>query len=388
MQQSTWFTPEGLEDLLPPQAQKLEAYRRQLIDGFQLSGYDLVLPPLAEFTDSLLTGTARHLAIETCRFTDQESGRMMGVRADITPQIARIVANRLKANDRISRLCYVGEVLKTRNNKAKGSRSPIQVGAEIFGHSGLQSDLEIIELMLESLTRLPLTTKLSLGHVGVVDELMQLAGLSNELQTQLIDVLERKAIPEFEAFVAQLPASEWTLRFTQLMNLCGDAEMVMEQAQTHLTGLSARLDSYLAHMQGVVSHLVQARPGLSIHLDFADIRGYEYHTGVIFAAYSACGCLQPIANGGRYDNISADFGLALPATGFSLDLRTALDLLPVINQVAQETVYSPCAADPALQLKVAELKQQGIQVIKAYEPQTIPAGARRLEKQGASWNLV
>ena len=149
MQQSTWFTPEGLEDLLPPQAQKLELYRRQIIDGFDAAGFDLVLPPLAEFTDSLLTGTAGHMAVDTCRFTDQESGRMMGVRADMTPQVARIVSNRLKASDTISRLCYVGEVLKTRNNKAKGSRSPIQVGAEIYGHQGVESDLEIIDLVLD-----------------------------------------------------------------------------------------------------------------------------------------------------------------------------------------------------------------------------------------------
>lgn len=385
MQQSTWFTPEGLEDLLPPQAQKLEFYRRQLVDGFHLSGYDLVLPPLAEFTDSLLTGTARHMAVDTCRFTDQESGRMMGVRADMTPQVARIVSNRLKAENTISRLCYVGEVLKTRNNKAKGSRSPIQVGAEIFGHDGIESDIEIIELMLESLKGINLDIKLSLGHVGIVDELIALAGLSDAQGAQLIDILERKAIPEFEAFVVTNVSGEWTTRFAQLISYCGNAADTIANARKEFSGLSVQMDAYLNHLAEMVQHLQATHASVDIHLDLADIRGFQYHTGIIFAAYSACGFLQPIAKGGRYDNIGADFGLALPATGFSLDLRGALDLLADVAD-SVEVVYAPCVSDADLQNKIEELKSQGIKVVKSYDLDQ--ENGKKLSNQNGAWQLV
>ena len=385
MQQSTWFTPEGLEDLLPEQAQKLEFYRRQLIDGFHLSGYSLVLPPIAEFTDSLLTGTARHMAVDTCRFTDQESGKMMGVRADMTPQVARIVSNRLKA-DGISRMCYVGEVLKTRNNKAKGSRSPIQVGAELFGHSGVESDIEIIELMLDSMDNLNLPVKLSLGHVGIVDELITLAGLKKSQSAALIDILERKAIPEYEAFVASLNLSgDIAEIFANLPHLCGDAKDVLAGAE-NLAALSDALTNAIANLEAVVKHVNALYP-VAIHLDLSDIRGFQYHTGVIFAVYSQCGYLLPIAKGGRYDNISSDFGKALPATGFSLDLRATLDLLVEPAHIQTQVVYAPAKTDAALQKAVNALKNQGTQVVKVYDLADIPAGAKQLLEQNGNWQL-
>ncbi|WP_127470818.1 ATP phosphoribosyltransferase regulatory subunit [Thiomicrorhabdus aquaedulcis] len=390
MQQSTWFTPEGLEDLLPPQAQKLEYYRRKLMDGFQSSGYDLVLPPLAEFTDSLLTGTARHTAIDTCRFTDQESGRMMGVRADMTPQVARIVSNRLKSKDIISRLCYVGEVLKTRNNKAKGSRSPIQVGAELFGHAGVESDIEIIELMLESMHSLNLQDiKMSLGHVAVVDELISLAGLDAAQSSELIAILERKAIPEYAVFLTQVNLPEAVKSaFNHLPMLCGDAKSVLVLSKSILLGLSTILDQALENIQGVMDY-VEAHYSLPIHLDLADIRGYQYHTGIIFACYTTAGKLQPLAKGGRYDNIGSEFGLALPATGFSLDLRIALDLLAPLISTSKGTVYMPLVTDTStsqsLKSKVNELKEQGYQVVKSYDLAALNPGSFRLVEVSGQW---
>lgn len=388
MQQSTWFTPEGLEDLLPEEAKKLEFYRRQLIDGFHLSGYNLVLPPIAEFTDSLLTGTASHMAVDTCRFTDQESGKMMGVRADMTPQVARIVSNRLKASEGVSRLCYVGEVLKTRNNKAKGSRSPIQVGAELFGHRGVQSDIEIVELMLDSMKHLNLQVKLSLGHVGIVDELMSLADFNPAQRSQLLDILERKAIPEFEAFSAELCLSpQLSEVFNQLPHLCGEAAVVIEKAQSIFAPLTETLKNAVVELEQVIKHVGELH-SVAIHLDLSDIRGYQYHTGVIFAAYSQCGYLLPIAKGGRYDNIGSDFGLAIPATGFSLDLRASLDLLPEIANNDAQVIYAPAETSKALHAKVEELKAQGIQVVKVYSQQEIPAGAKQLKEQDGQWQLV
>ncbi|WP_028486443.1 ATP phosphoribosyltransferase regulatory subunit [Thiomicrorhabdus chilensis] len=388
MQQSTWFTPEGLEDLLPPQAQKLEYYRRILIDGFHLSGYDLVLPPIAEFTDSLLTGTGRHRATDTCRFTDQESGRMMGVRSDMTPQVARIVSNRLKAAEGITRLSYVGEVLKTRNNKAKGSRSPIQVGAELFGHQGVESDIEVIELMLDGLNALSLPQlQLSLGHVGVVDELMSLAQLNEQQRSDLLDILKRKAIPEYQQWLdsVDLPGSVGSA-YAEMMNLAGDAQAVLDQAGKVLSGLSAALDNALQRLQLIVTHL-QNTQSVQIHLDLADIRGYQYHTGIIFGCYSMGRQMQLIAKGGRYDGIGSEFGLSLPATGFSLDLRTALDLLADVADSVQGIVYAPVASDPALKQAVSELKQKGYQVIKAYDMDAVDSQALQLVMQDGQWKL-
>jgi len=387
MQQSTWFTPEGLEDLLPPQAQKLEFYRRKLIDGFELSGFELVLPPIAEFTDSLLTGTAGNMAVDTCRFTDQESGRMMGVRADMTPQVARIVSNRLKADSTISKLCYVGEVLKTRNNKAKGSRSPIQVGAELFGHRGFESDYEIIGLMLESMQLLKLPEiKMSLGHVAIVTELMALAQLDKKQSKELIDILSRKAIPEYEVFVSQLTIeSNLKSKFEALALMCGEASSVIEVAIKELSGLSKVLDDALSHLEKVINSLA-ATHAVSIHLDMADIRGYQYHTGIIFACYSGS-TLQPIAKGGRYDNIGSVFGLGLPATGFSLDLRSALDLLSDVNLNVMDTVYAPLLADKSLQESIVELKSKGYRVIKAYDLTGLQKGDKKLSNDSGQWSI-
>ncbi|QCU90313.1 ATP phosphoribosyltransferase regulatory subunit [Thiomicrorhabdus sediminis] len=386
MQQSTWFTPEGLEDLLPPQAQKLELYRRKLIDGFELSGFDLVLPPIAEFTDSLLTGTAGHMAVETCRFTDQESGRMMGVRSDMTPQVARIVSNRLKAEG-ISRLCYVGEVLKTRNNKAKGSRSPIQVGAELFGHNGVESDIEIIELMLESMQTLALPDiKMSLGHIRIVTELLDQAGVTGAKRAALIDILERKAIPEYEAFVAEMNlAAALQEKFNALIHLCGDAQAVLTQAASLLTGTSDAVDAALADLASIVA-AVEVNQGVAVHLDIADMRGYQYHTGVIFAAYSG-GTLQPMAMGGRYDNIGEVFGLALPATGFSLDLRSALDLLPEVPLNIQGTIHAPAQANAELSKAIAHYKSQGYRVVKSFDLPSLPSGSQVLVEENNQWIL-
>lgn len=387
MQQSTWFTPEGLEDLLPPQAQKLEFYRRKLIDGFHLSGYDLVLPPIAEFTDSLLTGTGRHRATDTCRFTDQESGRMMGVRSDMTPQVARIVSNRLKASQGISRLCYVGEVLKTRNNKAKGSRSPIQVGAELFGDQGVESDIEVIELMLESLSLISLPQlQLSLGHVGVVDELMSLAGLTDAQRADLLNILKRKAVPEFNEWLASAGLSlQIHAVFSGMLGLVGEAQSVINEAKQLFAGLNSTvLDSALTRLEQIVSHILTTQD-VGIHLDLADIRGYHYHTGVIFGCYSTGRQLQLIAKGGRYDGIGADFGLSLPATGFSLDLRTALDLLQPVEDIVKGPVYAPVAADKNLKAKISELKNEGYQVINVYDGNPMEEGAACLVFESGQW---
>jgi len=306
----------------------------------------------------------------------------------LTPQVARIVSNRLKASDSVSRLCYAGEVLKTRNNKAKGSRSPIQIGAELFGHAGVESDIEIIELMLESMQTLNLSQiKLSLGHVGIVDELISLAGLEESRASQLIDILERKAAPEYETFIANTEINGAVCTaFKELLSYCGDAATVIAVAKTQLSPLSSSLNDAVERLETVIDYL-KATHSVSIHLDLADIQGYQYHTGVIFACYAAGGQLLPVAKGGRYDNIGSDFGLALPATGFSLDLRGALDLLLPVKDLDKPTVYAPYQADKALHDKIVALKAQGVKVVKSYDLTALQDGDQWLSNASSKWTI-
>lgn len=390
MNQKVWFTPAGIEDLLPEQAKPLEIIRRQLLDGFDAAGYELVLPPIAEYTDSLLTGTANLLEKETCRFTDQETGKMMGVRADMTPQVARLVANRFPYQKGIIRLCYVGEVLRAHNNKAKGSRSPIQIGAELFGDSGVESDLEVIELMLESITQLGLNKlNLSLGHVGIVNELFMLANLSETQKTECVDILQRKAIPEYQVFVASLSLTKpLNDAFMQLIQLTGNASEVIEQAQMLLASISKPMAAHVTRLVDIVTLLKVSNPTVEIHLDLADLRGYSYHTGIIFSCYSLGKKLYPIARGGRYDRITQTFGDSKPATGFSTDLRSVMDLATVPVNNAQKKVFIPTVADTTLMKEVSRLKSEGYRVIKHLSNSTLPEGSQRLEKQSSGWVLV
>lgn len=386
MQQNIWFTPDGLEDLLPDEAKKLEYYRRQLLDGFELSGYDLVLPPIAEFTDSLLTGKGRHLAVDTCRFTDQESGKMMGVRADMTPQVARIATNRIKQKG-IQRLCYVGEVLKTRNNRAKGSRSPIEIGAELFGHSGVESDIEVIELMVSSLNGIGLNDlTLSLGHVSVVDTLMNQVGLSASQQETMVDILLRKSIPEYDDFVASLSLSPaLTDAFKALLSMCGSAEDVMAKMDV-LADVSEDMAAHLTHFKAVLAHFT-AFGNLTIHVDLADIRGYQYHTGMIFSCYAAGRKMYQLARGGRYDGIGSEFGVDKPATGFSLDLRGVLDLLDQPMSMKKDVVYAPNAYDADLLAEIDGLKAKHTIVKRFYDFSELPSGASYLAQTSGTWTI-
>jgi len=388
MQQMIWFTPEGIEDLLPSQAYKLEHYRRRLVDEFQMAGYELLLTPIAEFTDSLLTGTGQNQATEICRFTDQESGKMMGVRADVTPQVARIVSNRLKpsSSDLPVRLCYVAEVLKTRNNKAKGSRSPIQAGVELFGIDDVSADIEVIELMTDALQNNGIADlTLSLGHVGIFNELIKQAELDEADQYQLIDILQRKAVPEYEAFIQKQNFLEpLKTAFSQLLQLNGAAKATLLQASKSLSGLSPKIDQSLERLATIVAHFSEA-PGIRLFIDLAELRGHNYHTGVIFGCYASSSPLYLLAKGGRYDGVGALFGQDLPATGFSMDLRGALDLLAEVNHPCLERVYAPVHPCKNLKQKIQALKAQGIQVIKYTDVAFLPVNAQYLVQQDTDW---
>ena len=310
---TAWLLPENVEDVLPPQAWRMEDMRRALLDLFRSRGYQLVIPPLMEYVDSLLTGVGADLDLKTFKLVDQLSGRLMGVRADITPQVARIDAH-LLATNAVNRLCYAGSVLHTQSAGFHRSREPIQIGAELYGEAGAEADLEILTLMLQGLSACGVKTpQLDIGHVGVYRALAQEAGLSGDIEHQLFGALQTKDGSAVAVLTAGLPVA---LRdaFAALPQLYGDRSMLTEARARlpRLAAVDAALDMLVALDEGL--------GGVEVAYDLAELRGYGYHSGVVFAAYAG-GRSHAIAQGGRYDEVGRGFGRARPATGFSLDLR-------------------------------------------------------------------
>ena len=357
-----WLLPEGIEEILPPAAGRLEQLRRRLLDLYASWGYELVIPPLIEFLESLLTGTGNDLELQTFKLTDQLSGRMMGVRADMTPQVARIDAHLLKRGGPV-RLCYMGTVLRTRADGFGGSRSPYQAGVELYGHRGHESDLEVLTLMLATLAAAGVgEVHLDLAHVAIFRELARQAGLDSEREALLFEALQRKALPEIRQQLAawRLPAP-YGEQLLALAELNGGPE-VLDEAEVRLASAGDGVCAALATLRGLIAALRRQWPELPIHVDLAELRGYHYHTGVVFAAYVP-GQGQAVAQGGRYDEIGQVFGCARPATGFSTDLATLL-LLGSTPESACAGIYAPAIADGALERCVAELRGQGERVIR------------------------
>jgi ATP phosphoribosyltransferase regulatory subunit len=317
-----WLLPENIEDVLPPQAWRMEGLRRSLLDHFRVGGYELVIPPMIEYLDSLLTGSGSDLDLKTFKLVDQLSGRLMGVRADITPQVARIDAHLLGHNP-VNRLCYAGSVLHAQPDGYHRSREPIQLGAELYGEAGPQADLEIVQLMLDGLAAAGLTgLQLDLGHVAIYRALANRAGLNAEGEHALFLALQSKNASEV-ASLTQSITPDLRDAFVALTQLYGD-EAILPVARKRLPPLpeiGRALDDLSALAKGLASQNVE------IAFDLAELRGYGYHSGVVFAAYSA-GRARAMALGGRYDEVGKIFGRARPATGFSLDLRELVELVP------------------------------------------------------------
>ncbi len=310
---TAWLLPENVEDVLPPQAWRMEDMRRALLDLFRGQGFQLVIPPLMEYVDSLLTGVGADLDLKTFKLVDQLSGRLMGVRADITPQVARIDAH-LLASNAVNRLCYAGSVLHTQSDGFHRSREPIQIGAELYGDASAQADLEILTLMLKGLDACGVRgAQIDIGHVGVYRALAQEAGLSGEIEHQLFGALQAKDASAVAVLTAGLPAS-LAEAFAALPQLYGD-RAVLAEARARLPALPAVVAA-LDTLEAVDAGLADVNAAY----DLAELRGYGYHSGVVFAAYTA-GRSSAIAQGGRYDEVGKVFGRARPATGFSLDLR-------------------------------------------------------------------
>jgi len=349
-----WALPEYIEDVLPAEAARVERLRRKMLDLFAAHGYEYVIPPLIEYLESLLTGTGGDLDLRTFKLVDQLSGRMLGVRADITPQAARIDAHMLNRKG-VARLCYAGQVLHTLPTSENRSRESMQVGAELFGHAGLESDIEVQRLMLESLRAAGIERpRIDLGHVGILRALVARAGITGEREQGLFEALQRKDLPALRSTLDDVSAP-MREAFILLPQLYGD-ERVLRDAARHLPKLPA-----ISAALKTLRRLAQATKDLahSIRFDLGELRGYRYHSGVVFAAY-APGWTGAVARGGRYDEVGIAFGRARPATGFSMYLR---DLAGALGEMEPRRILAPAVTDAALTKLVRRLRLRGNVVV-------------------------
>ncbi|MGH8658770.1 MAG: ATP phosphoribosyltransferase regulatory subunit [Gammaproteobacteria bacterium] len=378
-----WLLPAGVEEILPPLGAHLEQLRRTILDLFNTWGYELVIPPLIEYLESLLTGLGTDLDLETFKVTDQLTGRLMGIRADITPQIARIEAHRLR-RETPTRLCYLGPVLRTLPQGSGGSRNPLQVGAELFGHPGLESDVEIIWLMLEVLKASNLAPVYAdLGHVGIFRGLVKQAGLKAEQEIALFEPLQRKDRHEIDEHLSDWRVSkEVAEMITALVDHNGDVS-VLDQADSALAKSAPEVKHALHDLRQVYRAVRDRTSHPHWHFDLAELRGYHYHTGIVFAAYLP-GQGQAIARGGRYDDIGRVFGRARPATGFSTDLKR---LVIEAKPAPSKTICAPWGDDPDLTAAVTQLRMQGERVVwclPGCKDQPIDC-EQRLGRRGGRW---
>ena len=315
-----WLLPEHIEDVLPAEAMRIEQLRRGILDLFFANKYELVMPPLVEFTDSLLTGTGHDLDLRTFKLVDQLSGRMMGVRADITPQVARIDAHLLNRKG-VTRLCYCGSVLHARPRSPGATREPILIGAEIFGHAGIASDLEIQGLLCQALAAAGVKgARMDVGHVAVFRSLVQAARLGHDLEVELFEALQKKDVPALKALTRKLDAKT-RAALLLLPELYGDSA-ILEIAEKKLPKLP-ELQKALATLRA----LARACP-IPVSFDLAELRGYHYHSGVVFDAYCD-GVAGTVARGGRYDEVGKAFGRPRAATGFSIELRSLASVMKI-----------------------------------------------------------
>ncbi|AOK52894.1 ATP phosphoribosyltransferase regulatory subunit [Burkholderia stagnalis] len=352
---STWLLPENIADVLPSEARKIEELRRRLLDRFRSYGYEMVMPPLLEYLESLLTSGGNDLRLRTFKLVDQLSGRTLGLRADITPQVARIDAHLLNRQG-VTRLCYAGNVLHTRPRGLHATREQIQIGAEIYGHAGLEADLEVQQLMLDALRLTGLSRiRLDLCHAGVLGALFARDAQAAERGEALYDALAGKDVPLLNELTDDLGA-DTRAALRALPHLYGDAS-VLDEARAKLPALP-EITRALDDLAQLAAQVRDAE----VAIDLADLRGYAYHSGAMFSAY-VDGVPNAVARGGRYDHVGQAYGRARPATGFSLDLREIARISPVEARGA--AILAPWAQDDALRAAVAALRDAGEVVIQA-----------------------
>ena len=384
-----WLLPEDIADVLPAQARKVETLRRAILDLYQSYGYELVAPPILEFLDSLLTGTGSDLNLQTFKLVDQLSGRTLGLRADITPQVARIDAHLLNRAG-VTRLCYAGSVAHARTPVGSSSREQLQLGAEIYGCATWEADFEAITLLLKNLELAGLKkVYLDLSHAGILTGIVADQKLDKETIELLYGLLQSKDRPRLKQWAECLPAqlAQALLALTELNGPCAE---VLAKAKKVLPKHTA-IDQALADLERIITAVNannKISGGLELSIDLADLRGYQYHSGVMFASY-VDGLPQPIARGGRYDQVGQAFGRSRPATGFSLDLLTLASLSSLKER--KLAIHAPWVQDVALDKVIEELRNRGEIVIQMPAGESVEAAEyacdRELVKQGSSWEL-
>jgi ATP phosphoribosyltransferase regulatory subunit len=379
-----WLLPEYIEDVLPAEAAQIESLRRSLLDLLAVHGYQFVIPPMMEYMESLITGVGHDLDLATFKVVDQLSGRLMGVRADITPQAARIDAHMLN-NQGVTRLCYAGSVLRTSPDGIAQTRQPMQLGAELFGFAGVEGDIEIQRLMVQTLQATGVKgLQVDFSHVAVFNSIIDKTKIDASLEQALYQALQSKDKTTLKSLSVGLDVATRDA-LCALTDLSGDAK-VLEEATKRLPK-TAEINQALSDLKQVSQQLADL--GVGVSFDLAELRGYHYHSGMVFAAY-AQGCPRPLALGGRYDEVGQAFGRARPAVGFSLDLRGLVKALPL--SALSKAILAPFDHDQALLEKVAALRAKGEKVIQALpgteKHQQELNCDRKLVQQNGDWQVV
>ncbi len=351
-----WLLPEYIEDVLPAEAARIETLRRTLLDLFKVHGYQYVIPPMLEYMESLITGVGHDLDLATFKVVDQLTGRLMGVRADMTPQAARIDAHLLN-HQGITRLCYAGSVLRTKPDGLAQTREPLQLGAELYGHAGVASDIEIQRLLIKAMQAIGIDQlHMDFSHVNIFGSLIEASQVAPQLEQALYAALQNKDQSSVAALSQHLDKTtrDALLHLTELngdKSILTTAEKILpntpaiKEALTSLSQMSSALESL----------------NVTVSFDLSELRGYHYHSGIVFAAY-AQGYKGPLALGGRYDEVGQAFGRARPATGFSLDLRGVVTALQPAKPIM--SIFAPANDDTTLSVKIDSLRADGQIVIQ------------------------
>ena len=365
-----WLLPDGIEEMLPDEARNVEALRRNLVDLFQRWGYDYVIAPLVEFTDSLLTGSGSEIELLTFKITDQLSGKTMGIRADITPQAARMDAHSLM-REGVNRLCYAGHVIHTRPKAPLASRTPIQVGVELFGEPGIDADIEVLSVLLETLSAVGVPKQyIDIGHVGIFRALAEAAEFSSEQENALFALLQSKSETDIRNWLEANVADEVSRRcLLALPRLAGSASILSKAAEL-LDGAPDEVMAALDELGELNDVLHERYPDAQLYFDLGELRGYRYHTGIVFGAF-APGVGAAIANGGRYDHIGEAFGRARAATGFAADL-TAISRIVEWPIAEKPAVFAPASGSEQMWIAVRDLRAAGERVVSGLSGQLQP----------------
>ena len=381
-----WLLPEDIADVLPAEARKVETLRRAILELYQSYGYELVAPPILEFLDSLLTGTGSDLNLQTFKLVDQLSGRTLGLRADMTPQVARIDAHLLNRKG-VTRLCYAGSIAHARTPVGSSARGELQLGAEIYGCATWEADFEAISLLLQTLRVAGLKqVYLDLSHAGVLEGILDGQSIAKGDVEMLYSLVQTKDRPRLAAWAKCLP-SQSVEALMALTELNGSCAQVLLSARKILPKHKL-IDEALSQLEKLSSATAALSSNLELSIDLADLRGYQYHSGVMFAAYIDK-LPQPIARGGRYDHVGQAFGRSRPATGFSLDLLTLANLAPTAQR--KSAIVAPWIDDALLSSQITKLRQAGEVVIQAMNGDAVETAEylcdRELVKQGSSWEV-